>query len=305
MLINSIFRKGGVHDAMLARELITGKRLQIPLCRVGEFVVAHNYTSNNVEKSWGFDAFYLGPNDNGTSHFVFNIATKQAVSVPRYTLALMTDLTIAIVNAAGAAEKRPKGISFADLDGTVQLEDYNFSNEQREVIQNKEKDNNTSDGSYKESKEGNSEDDLLWFSAESKYKSTRDNGSENYSTRDAGLGNKDRTTDASIDGSDSDNDFIPSNKEEPKPTRTIDNASTGTIDDNNKPSNSSREREVKLPQMMYEISSHNSGGDYWNADRNRTRLELTIRVMFAVGEFILTVEATANKMYYNSHGLGT
>ena len=32
VLINSIPRKGGVHDAMSARELVTGKKLQIPMC---------------------------------------------------------------------------------------------------------------------------------------------------------------------------------------------------------------------------------------------------------------------------------
>ena len=173
VLINSIPRKGGVHDAMSARELITGKKLQIPLCRVGEFVIAHNYTSSDVEKPRGFDALYLRPNDNGSGHFVFNIATKRVVLVPRCTPAPMTDTTIATVNAAGKAEKQPEGISFADLDGTVRLEDYDFSDEQHEVIQNEEMDDNASDKSYEDSEEEDSEDDLSFFSAESHYDPAR------------------------------------------------------------------------------------------------------------------------------------
>lgn len=294
-------RNGGVHDAILTKELITGKQLQIPLCRVGLFVIAHNYNSNNVEKSWGFDALYLRPSNNGRSQYIFNIATKRAVSVLRCTPTPITDLTISIVNAAGATEKQPEGIFFADLDGTVQLEDYNFSKEQCKVIQNKEKDNNASNGSYKESKERNSEDDVSWFSAESKYQSTSNSVPENKSMRnDMGLGNKDETTVGSIDKRNSDNGFVLSNKEETKPTRTANNASINTTDDNNKPDNSNGEKEVKLPQIMYNISNHNLDGNYWNADGSRTRSESTIGAMFAVGEeSILAVEATANKILNN------
>ena len=120
--------------------------------------------SNNVEKSQAFDVLYLRPNNNRSGHYVFNIETKQAVSVQRCNPAPMIDLTILVVNTAGTAEKQPKQISFADLDCTVQLEDYNSSKKQRKVIQNKEKDNNASNGSYKESEEENSENDLSWFS---------------------------------------------------------------------------------------------------------------------------------------------
>lgn len=174
VLINSLPKKGGVHGTMSARELVTGKKLQIPLCRFGEFVIAHNYTSSDMEKPWGFDALYLRPKYNRSGHFVFNIATKRVVSVPRCTPAPMTESTIATVNAAGKAEKQPEGISFANLDGTVQFEEYDFSDEQHEVIRNEEMDNNASDKSYEESKEEDSEDNLLWFSAESYCKSTRE-----------------------------------------------------------------------------------------------------------------------------------
>lgn len=48
--------------------------------------------------------------------------------------------------------------------------------------------------------------------------------------------------------------------------------------------------------MIYKISSHNSGGEYWKADGSRTSSESIVGVMFAFRESILTVEATANKM---------
>ena len=213
----------------------------------------------------------------------------------------MTDLTISIVNAAGAAEKQPEGTSFADLDGTIQLEDYNFYEEQHKVIQNKEKSNVASDGSYKGSEEGegNSEDNLLWFSAESEYQSTTNSAPENKSMGNSmGSGNNNKTTDdRSIDKNDSDNDFVPSNEGETEQTRTTNNPATKATDDNNEPDNINRGAEAKLPQIMYKFSSHNLGGDYWNSDGSRTRSELTIGAMFAVREeSIMTMEATANKM---------
>ena len=97
-----------------------------------------------------------------------------------------------------------------------------------------------------------------------------------------GSGNEDKTTVGSVDKSDSDNDFFPSDIEETKPTRTTDNAGTRTTDDNNEPYNINGEREVKLPQIMYKICSHKLSSYYWNADWSRTRLYLTIGAMFAV-----------------------
>ena len=72
-LIDSIPQKGGVHDAMLARELVSGKRLRVPKCRIGEFVIGQNYSTSNVKKAKGFDKLYLGPHNNGSDHHVFNL----------------------------------------------------------------------------------------------------------------------------------------------------------------------------------------------------------------------------------------
>ena len=49
-LMNSIPRKGGVHDAMSARELVLGKKLHILKYYIGEYVISHQYKSNNTEE---------------------------------------------------------------------------------------------------------------------------------------------------------------------------------------------------------------------------------------------------------------
>ena len=201
----------------------------------------------------------------------------------------MMDTTIATVNAAGKAEKQPEGISFADLDGTVRLEDYDFSNEQHEVIQNEEMDDNASDKSYEESEEEDTEDDLSYFSAESHCDPAKETEVENDPISDAESEDNNNDTD-------NDSNLIPSDVEEPDGSGSVDSGTIGDPEENSEPSGSDGETETKLPRMVYEISNHNSGGDYWQIDNSRTRSESIIGAMFAVGESILTVEATANKM---------
>ena len=52
ILINLISRIGGVHDAMSVRQLVTGKVLRIPMCKIGEYVHEHVPTTNKTDKLW-------------------------------------------------------------------------------------------------------------------------------------------------------------------------------------------------------------------------------------------------------------
>ena len=78
VLINSFKRKSGVHLVMSPRQVLFGKKSKTPLCKIGKLVMAYNVTSNNKKiDPRAFFVLYIGPNDSGTGHIVFKLATKR------------------------------------------------------------------------------------------------------------------------------------------------------------------------------------------------------------------------------------
>lgn len=76
IMINSLPLDGGIHDAMSPRAIVTEKLLQIPPCKVGEYVQAKVPTTNQTDKERTVDALYIGLNYNGTGHYVFKLKAK-------------------------------------------------------------------------------------------------------------------------------------------------------------------------------------------------------------------------------------
>ena len=84
VLINLFRRKSGMHPVTSPRQILFGKKLKTPLCKIGELVVAYIVTSSykKIDPS-AFFALYIGPNDCGTGHTVFKLATKRLVMTPK------------------------------------------------------------------------------------------------------------------------------------------------------------------------------------------------------------------------------
>ena len=52
---------------MSPRQILFGKKLKLPLCKMGELVLAYDVKSNKkTSKPRAFYALYIGPNDEGT-----------------------------------------------------------------------------------------------------------------------------------------------------------------------------------------------------------------------------------------------
>ena len=61
---------------MSPRQILFGKKFKTPLCKIGELVIAYDVTSSNKTTDLrAFFALYIGPNDSGTGHIVFKLAT--------------------------------------------------------------------------------------------------------------------------------------------------------------------------------------------------------------------------------------
>ena len=85
LLINSFSRKSGVHPAMSPIQILYGNKFKLPLCKIGELMMAYNVKSTNkILEPRSFYALYIGPNDSGTSHQVFKLSTKKVLTTPKY-----------------------------------------------------------------------------------------------------------------------------------------------------------------------------------------------------------------------------
>jgi hypothetical protein len=127
ILINSLMRKGGVSAFLSAREIITGKKLRLPPHEIGQFVHASVGETSNVTNEYRtFESLYIGRNDNGSGHYVFDIRTGCRKSVPRVTPLPMPQRVTDRINAMGLHDKQPEGIVIGDRNDQQTVDDFNL-----------------------------------------------------------------------------------------------------------------------------------------------------------------------------------
>ena len=116
VLINSFRRKSGVHSVMSSRQIIFGKKLKTPMCKMGELVLAYDVLSNNkASKPRAFYALYIGPNDGNTGHSVFKLSSKKMIITPICKPIPMPDNVIEVVNQMEEDDGSPDGIVFCNI----------------------------------------------------------------------------------------------------------------------------------------------------------------------------------------------
>ena len=111
VLINLFRSKSGVHPVMSPRQILFRKNFKTPLCKIGELVITYNVTSSNkTSDPRVFFALYIGPNDSGTSHTLFMLATKRLVTTLKCEPKPMVEDIVEVVNNIGKQEGIPDGI---------------------------------------------------------------------------------------------------------------------------------------------------------------------------------------------------
>lgn len=264
LLMNSIPRKGGAHDAMSVRELVLRKKLLIPKCCVGEYVIGHQHASNSAEEPRGFDELCLGRNNNGSGHIAFKLSTKRAVSVPRCTPMPMTDSVIKIVNAISKEENDPEGIEFGVMFGKVTINDIDIDHHQDEILQYEDEDDNASDASYEPSESDEDDDTLSVEIGEGDMDVI--NSKENSDDIDDHIECGESLTNKN---SEVDNDSREGSDIEENESLCNDEMLDDQGEDNNEDDIDEIEPEVATkPRMRYEISSDGLDGPCWNNNSN-------------------------------------
>ena len=79
-----------------------GKKFKIPLCKIGELVIAYGVASSNkTTDARAFFALYIRPNDSSTGHMVFKLSTKRLVTTPKCKPKPMAEDVVEVVNEMG------------------------------------------------------------------------------------------------------------------------------------------------------------------------------------------------------------
>ena len=152
--IKSFRKKSGVHAVMSPKQILFGKKLKTPMCKMGELVLAYDVKSNNKTlKLRAFYALYIGPNDRGTGHSVFKLSTKTTIVTLRCKSIPMPDDVIAVVNQIGEDDGSPEGIVFCNIHKELTVEDLYGD------VDSQDDSSCASDKNWDTKKEGDQEDD--------------------------------------------------------------------------------------------------------------------------------------------------
>jgi hypothetical protein len=127
-------RKGGVSEFLSSREIITGKKLRLPPHETGQFVQASvGETSNLTDVYRTFESLYIGRNDNGSGHYVFDIRTGCRKSTARVTPLPMLQQVVDRINAVGLHDKQPEDIVIGDRNDQQAVNDFNLGLDENEI----------------------------------------------------------------------------------------------------------------------------------------------------------------------------
>ena len=91
---------------------------------MGELVLVYNVKSDSkTSKPRAFHALYIGPNDAGTGHSGFKVATQNMIVTPRCKSIPMPDNVIKVINRMGEDDGSPEGIVFCNIHKVLTVKD--------------------------------------------------------------------------------------------------------------------------------------------------------------------------------------
>ena len=277
-MINSLPLDNCIHDAISPRSIVTGKVLQILPCKVGEYIQAKVPTTNKTDEERIVDALYIGPNNNGTGHYMFKLKKKERISVPKVTSLPIPESLKKVMNKMGAKEGQVEGIQFGNLYNDVTINDIKVCDIKQGVLDDDDQNDNdgivTDDEYYYDAKRRKKIMKLpqIWKKklATTNYKkiNSRKKSKKN-------LINKNEEDENEIDTDNADENEIndiddKENKSGEKENYEEDTERIGenkddkseSIDEKEQKNDESTQEEVARPRMRYKISS-SFGGPYW------------------------------------------
>ena len=157
ILINPIPRRGGVHDVISARQLVTGKVLHVLKYKIREYVHGHIPTTNNTNKPRTTEGLYIGASNNRSRHYIFKLKTKEMISVLRVTAVTLLELVINLVDKMGREKSEVEGIEFWDIFGNITINNIELMPVREDILDDNDDVNEDSNASNEEFELNNEE----------------------------------------------------------------------------------------------------------------------------------------------------
>ena len=113
-LVSSIPKHNScLHTVQLPRQMVTGIPLRVPPHLIGQYGQGHKGGTNETAVPKGersIDCLYIGRKDNGSGHWVYNLATAERNSVNRFTPIPINQDHIDRINAIGKEDEEIEDI---------------------------------------------------------------------------------------------------------------------------------------------------------------------------------------------------
>ena len=152
ILINSIPRQGGIYQILSPKEIVTGKKFPNPHLH-WSIRAGLASSSNDIEKEWSIDSFYLGRKNNGSGHLLSRLDTRSVVLVNQVKQISILSLGIDRINAIEEAKINPNGIKPNTMEGRVTLQDLELNQNDDDDDDDDDDDTVASDDSFVQDKE--------------------------------------------------------------------------------------------------------------------------------------------------------
>ena len=75
--------RNNIHSIQYPKQLVTGDKMYMPICQLGQYGQAILGDDSNTKKERSRDCLYIGPKNNASGHWAFNLNTKQRINCSR------------------------------------------------------------------------------------------------------------------------------------------------------------------------------------------------------------------------------
>ena len=122
------------------RQLVTGILFRMPHTVIRQYLQGHIGGYNYIEEKRNIYLLYIGRASNGSGHWVFELGTKQAVSVNRVSIVSMSNDFQQRVNKLEEQDRQPDGIQISNAEGSLTILNFledasdNNKNESDEIF---------------------------------------------------------------------------------------------------------------------------------------------------------------------------
>ena len=103
--------KTNIHPIKSSRQLITGELLYLPSCQMSQYGQGIHGGDNSTENKHSVDCLYIGPRENGSSHWVLSLKIRQRIQCNEFISIPINKETKERIDELGKLDLQPDEIN--------------------------------------------------------------------------------------------------------------------------------------------------------------------------------------------------